>query len=647
MAGSDGKDGGIVGQFKDVAAQMTTMKGLKETILEVEKAAYGLAQGFALGAQNIDLMRAGLADAASDIKRLGGSFEDVVNMQKSAYSSLGRNVTLTADGMKDLYATVKATGVESSETLVNAFKDIGTGTYDIAKNMEVVLQSARDIGVNGKAVSDQVLSNMDLMNKYNFADGVGGLAKMAAQAVNLRVNISDMKGIMDKAFDPEQAIQLAASMQRLGAQQSDLLDPLRLMDLAQNDPAELMNQVAELGKQFTEFNEESGKFEIAPGGKRQMMELATAMGIPYEKLTKMALSGAELEDKLSRISFPADLGADEDTQKMIANMAEMKDGQYMIKFKDEKGVTQEKNVTELKPEDIEAIAKTQAEAPKTMEEIAESQLDTSKSMLAQLESMNRAGYGLAGSKAAGDVLQGARTGGKLVAGGIRDMQGTSQDFRKGTDKVLMENFAAVNKALSGDGSLSDVLNTASTSIGGVTSALKDNFTVAMTNAKDEMDKFSKSGNMFAETLKSSFDAGTKYIQEHEKLSNIGVNIATETKKTESVEPSSPTIEVKDFYIATLPEDKLVMAGGTNLDGGANNQNTGPTEVNVNVKFDVTAPANIDTSQLIAMFQNDPRLKQAIVTATQEGVTSGGMSGTNNPISKGKAVLDSALNMTNN
>ena len=645
MAGSDGKDGGIVGQFKDVAAQMTTMKGLKETILEVEKAAYGLAQGFALGAQNIDLMRAGLADAASDIKRLGGSFDDVVKMQESAYSSLGRNVTLTADGMKDLYATTKATGADAN-TLVNAFKNIGTGTYDIAKNMEVVLKAARDIGVNGKEVTHQVLSNMDMMNKYNFAGGVEGLAKMAAQAVNLRVNVNDIKGTMDKAFEPDSAIQLAASMQRLGAQQSDLLDPLRLMDLAQNDPAELMNQIGELGKQFTEFNEETGKFEIAPGGKRQLMELEKELGLTTGSLSKMALAGAELDDKLSKISFPTDI-ADEDTQKMIANMAEMKDGQYMIKFKDEKGVTQEKNVTELKPEDIEAIAKTQAEAPKTMEEIAESQLDTSKSMLAQLESMNRAGYGLAGSKAVGDVLQGAKTGTKLVAGGMRDMQGTSQDFRKGTDKVLMENFAAVNKALSGDGSLSDVLNTATTSIGGVTSALKDNFTVAMTNAKDEMDKFSKSGNMFAETLKSSFDAGTKYIQEHEKLSNIGVNIAPETKKTESVTTETSTIQVKDFYIATLPEDKLVMAGGTNLDGGANNQNTGPTEVNVNVKFDVTAPANIDTSQLIAMFQNDPRLKQAIVTATQEGITSGGMSGTNNPISKQKSVLDSALNMTNN
>ena len=86
MAGSDGKDGGIVGQFKDVAAQMTTMKGLKDTILEVEKAAYGLAQQFALGAQNIDLMRAGLADAASDIKRLGGSFQDVIDTQSAAFT---------------------------------------------------------------------------------------------------------------------------------------------------------------------------------------------------------------------------------------------------------------------------------------------------------------------------------------------------------------------------------------------------------------------------------------------------------------------------------------------------------------------------------------------------------------------------------
>jgi hypothetical protein len=644
MATGDGKDGGLIGNFKEVMSQMTTMDGLKKTILEVEEAAYGIAKNFSLGAQNIDLMRAGLADAASDIKRLGGEFQDVIDTQKAAYTSLGRNVTLTADGMKDLFATAEATG-QSSETLVKNFKDIGVGTYDIAKNMEVVLQAARDIGVNGKAVTDQVLSNMDLMNKYNFQGGVEGLAKMAAQAVNLRVNVSDMKNTISKAFDPEQAIQLASKMQMLGAQQSDLLDPLRLMDLAQNDPGELMNQVGELGKQFVQFNEEAGKFEIAPGGKRQMMELEKELGLGEGTLSRMALAGAELDDKLSKISFPTDI-ADEDTQKMIANMAEMKDGQYMIKFKDEKGVTQEKNVTELKPEDIEAITKTQAEAPKTMEEIAESQLSTSESMLAELQSMNRAGYGLAGSKGAGDVLQSLRAGTKVVAGGIRDIQGESQDFRKGTDKVLLENIDAVNKAMSGEGSLNDVLKTATTSVGGITTALKDNFTVAITNAKDEMDKFSKSGNMFAETLKASYDASTKYIQEHEKLSNLGINIAPEEKKTESVTTETSTIKVKDFYIATLPEDKLVMAGGTNLDGNNQTQNNSPTDLNVKVDLNVSAPPNIDTSQLLAMFKNDIRIQQAIVDATQEAYSSGGGMSPNNPNAKNKSIVNRAIGMYN-
>jgi len=644
MGDGDGKSSGIVGDFKKVMSEMTTIKGLKDTILEVENAAYKLAQDFALGAQNIDLMRAGLADAASDIKRLGGSFNDVIAMQTSAYTNLGRNVTLTADGMKDLYATTKATG-QDANTLVSKFKDIGTGTYDIGKNMEVVLQSARDIGVNGKAVSDQALSNMELMNKYNFEGGVQGLAKMAAQAVNLRVNVGDMKVLMDKAFEPDQAIQLAASMQRLGATQADLLDPLRLMDLAQNDPGELMNQVAELGKQFTQFNEETGKFEIAPGGKRQLMELAKELGINYEQLTKMSLAGAELDDKLSKISFPTDI-ADEDTQKMIANMAEMKDGQYMIKFKDEQGITQEKNVMELKDSDIEAIAKAQSEAPKTMEEIAESQLSTSESMLAELQSMNRAGYGLAGSKGAGDVLGAARTGAKLVAGGIRDIQGESQDFRKGTDKLLINNLDAINKAMSGEGSLNEVLKTATTSIGGVTSAIKDNLNVALTNATTEMDKFSKSGNLFAETLKGTYDSAAKYIQEHEKLSKLGINLATENKKTESVTTETSTIKVSDFYIKTLPEDKLIMAGGTNLDGGNNTtQDMGPKEMNVNVVLDVKAPSNINTTQILAMLE-DQQIKNAIVKASQDANTSGGMTGPNNQTVRNKSIVDSALSMSN-
>jgi hypothetical protein len=572
------------------------------------------------------------------VYELGGSWESVIATQKAVFDGLGRGVNLTAEGSKELYATTQATGQEAS-SLIEHFKNIGTSVYDIGENMETVVQAARDIGVNSAAVSKQALDNMEMMNKYNFEGGVQGLAKMAAQAVNLRVNVSDMKDLMAKAFEPEGAIELAATMQRLGATQSDLLDPLRLMDLAQNDPAELMNQVAELGKQFTQFNEETGKFEIAPGGKRQLMELAKAMNIPYEQMTKMALAGSELDDKLSKISFPTDI-ADEDTQKMIANMAEMKDGQYMIKFKDEQGVTQEKNVTELKPEDIQAITKAQEEAPKSMEDIAKSQLSTMESIDAELKSMNKAGYALAGGKASGDFMKTLRQGAEVAGGFARDVQGETQDMRKGMDKGIIDNLTAINKALSGEGSLEDVVKTATGTIGNAATTIKENFNVAVENATTKLNEMKESGNVFVDFLKTAGTAAIKYTEEHEKLNLTGNN----TQKTTT---DVTTVKAEDFYIKTLPEDKLIMAGGTNLDGGNNTtQDMGPKETNVNVKFDITAPSNVDTSQIIAMFQNDPRLQQAIVKATQDAHTSGGVTGPNNPTTRNKSIVDNALSASN-
>lgn len=626
----------LANQFKKAKDELFSISGVTATIKEVDKAAYDLAKTFGLGAQNVDAIRASLADAASGVYRLGGSWDDVLKMQSAVFSDLGRNVNLTAEGSQELFATTKATGQEAS-TLIDHFKNIGVGVYDIGENMETVVQAARDIGVNATAVSKQALDNMDMMNKYNFEGGVQGLAKMAAQAVNLRINVSDMKGIMDKAFEPDQAIQLAASMQRLGATQSDLLDPLRLMDLAQNDPAELMNQVGELGKQFVQFNEEAGKFEIAPGGKRQLMELAKEMGVPYETLTKMSLAGAELDDKLSKIKFPTDV-ADEDTQKMIANMAEMKDGQYVVKFKDEQGVTQEKNVTELKPEDIQAIAKAQEEAPKSMEDIAKSQLSTMESIDAELKSMNKAGYALAGGKASGDFMKTLRQGAEVAGGFARDVQGETMDMRKGMDKAIFDNLGAINKALSGEGSLEDVVKAATGSIGTAATTIKDNFNVAVDNATTKLTEMKESGNLFVEFLNNAGTAAIKYTEEHEKLNLTG-------KKTESVTTETSTLEVKDFYIKTLPEDKLVMAGGTNLDGQNNTQSMSPQELNVKVDLNVTAPPNVDTSQLMALFQNDVRIKDAIVKATQDAYTSGGITGTNNPISRGKSIVKNAFNMT--
>lgn len=602
---------GMIDKLKKAKDEMFTISGLTSVIMEVEKEAYNLAEAFALGGQNADTIRASLADAASDIKALGGSFQDVVTTQTAVFEKLGRQVNMSSEGMTELYATTKATGVGAGE-LIEHFKNIGVSTYDIGENMEKVVQAARDIGVNASAVSKEAIGNLEMMNKYNFQGGVEGLARMAAQAVNLRVSVGEIGKTMAKAFEPEGAIEMAAAMQRLGATQAGLLDPLRLMDMAQNDPEEMMNQVAELGKQFVQFNEEAGKFEIAPGGKRQLIELEEKLGLTSGTLSKMALAGAELDDKISKIRFPSDV-ADEDTQKMIANMAEMKDGQYVVKFKDENGQVLTKAIEDLTDKEIESLAKQEEVAPKTMEEIAASQLDTMESIDANIASMNKAGYAIAGGKASGDVMKTMRAGGNIAGKFVRDVQGDSDKLREGVDKAFINNISSINKLLSGEGSLNDVISTVSSTFGSLKTNLSENFDKAVTNAKTSLDGLTNSNNMFTDLIKNAATATLNYAAEHEKI-----NLGTETKNTQ---PTTQTIEAKDLLIKTLPEDTLVMAAGTNLDGNKNNNmgNSTPQKIDVNFKLDVTSNNQNINPQDIIKALSDTGLQSKMVSAVQEGV----------------------------
>lgn len=602
---------GMIDKLKKAKDEMFTISGLTSVIMEVEKEAYNLAEAFALGGQNADTIRASLADAASDIKALGGSFQDVVTTQTAVFEKLGRQVNMSSEGMTELYATTKATGVGAGE-LIEHFKNIGVSTYDIGENMEKVVQAARDIGVNAGAVSKEAIGNLEMMNKYNFQGGVEGLARMAAQAVNLRVSVGEIGKTMAKAFEPEGAIEMAAAMQRLGATQAGLLDPLRLMDMAQNDPEEMMNQVAELGKQFVQFNEEAGKFEIAPGGKRQLIELEEKLGLTSGTLSKMALAGAELDDKISKIRFPSDV-ADEDTQKMIANMAEMKDGQYVVKFKDENGQVLTKAIEDLTDKEIESLAKQEEVAPKTMEEIAASQLDTMESIDANIASMNKAGYAIAGGKASGDVMKTMRAGGNIAGKFVRDVQGDSDKLREGVDKAFINNISSINKLLSGEGSLNDVISTVSSTFGSLKTNLSENFDKAVTNAKTSLDGLTNSNNMFTDLIKNAATATLNYAAEHEKI-----NLGTETKNTQ---PTTQTIEAKDLLIKTLPEDTLVMAAGTNLDGNKNNNmgNSTPQKIDVNFKLDVTSNNQNINPQDIIKALSDTGLQSKMVSAVQEGV----------------------------
>ena len=95
------------------------------------------------------------------------------------------------------------------------------------------------------------------------------------------------------------------------------------MDLAQNNVPELQNQLSELSKTFTKFDEKTGSFQIMPEARRQLKEVADALGIDRTEFEKMALESAKLEKKIGQIDFgKLQFQATDDQKMMLASMAE-------------------------------------------------------------------------------------------------------------------------------------------------------------------------------------------------------------------------------------------------------------------------------------------------------------------------------------
>lgn len=602
-----GDDGSAIGSMNDIIKSWKEIldsnilpANMLKVLDEVDKSAHNVLSSFGQGREMIEGLKQSMTGAVDAIKLLGGTWKDIEGAQLGVSETLGRNLVLSSKSYEGLYATSKVTGASAKE-MVSSFKDAGFSAYDAASKMGEVVNVAREVGVNAQAVSSKVLNNMDALNKYNFEGGVQGLAKMAAQATMLRIDMSQALGFAEKVFDPEGAIETAAALQRLGVAQSDLLDPLRLMDLSQNDPAELQNQIVKMTQQFVNLNEK-GQFEIMPGAKRQLREISQAMGISYGDLTKMALGSAELDDKMKKIKFP-NLGLSEEQKTLIANMSEMKEGEYKIEVGGET-----KSIAQLSEKDLELLKKVSE--PKTMEELAKDQLNTLDAIRANTNFMSeKVPYALAGSKAGQAVLE---TGRKVS--GI-------------ATKALPEELSIKN--------LTKGINSVT---GDVTDALKGmaNNTISVSEGLEKLTGvFTKGGDFVEKTWNKTIgNLGTEF-------DNLGINVKELNKLfnniTDGKTTTRPITAVQDFIstpngdIQPLPQDTIIgmtkgeefLKGlGNSNKGDANTTSSSTMDVNLNHTITVNAPAGIDTQQLVLALKNE-EIKQSIIQSILKGMTNDG------------------------
>lgn len=363
-----------------------------KAVKELDEESSRLVRSLGVGKERAGELSSTIARAIPRFVELGMGIGDAGDAYNNLIKSLDTNIMVSDETLANFAATSRVTGVEQKE-LAEKFRDVGVSVGTIGIQMLDVVKIARQAGTTVEAVSKGVVANLEKMNLYNFEGGIKGLASMSAQASRLGVDMSKIFTVVDKVFNPEGAIEFAASLQRLGVTSSQLLDPLRLMDLAQNDPTELQNQIVNMTKSFTRFNEENNQIEILPGVKRRVDEIGKSMGLVGGELQKMAINAGMFEMKLKQIKFPSSIANKED-RELIATMAQINEkGIATVQIETKRlegkemigtGIYETKKVSELNEQDVLSLADQQKGQALSMEKIAFNQLDELKKINATI-----------------------------------------------------------------------------------------------------------------------------------------------------------------------------------------------------------------------------------------------------------------------
>lgn len=385
-----------------------------------------------------------LSEGTIEILKVGGKVTDAAEIQKNTVANLGRNVVLSSEEMSQFYNLTRATGVELKD-LQEGFLDIGVSIHNIDDEMVKVIDVANSLGVSTKAVSKSVVDNLYQLNRFNFKDGVEGLAKMAAKASILRFDMGQTFDLADRMLDPQNAIEASAALQRLGATASSLTDPLQLMNLSQNNLPELQKQLGSLFQSYTQFDEKTGKFEIMPGARKQLKEVANSLNMDIKQVERLALGTADLDKKMSEIDFSG-IQVEDETKELIASMATMKGGQYVVKVEDEQGKQQEKTIQQLideyqnQPDKLKEILQAQqskeAQSPEEkMLSIATAQKDILTDIRSNLQSGAASITLQAGATVGQDILKLNAEISKVQSKSMQENFGPGSEYSKGLESA--------------------------------------------------------------------------------------------------------------------------------------------------------------------------------------------------------------------
>lgn len=292
-----------------------------------------------------------IISAGASSLQFGFAEKEIVENYKDFIDNYGRNAIFTDDDLQRITKVSFALGQSYNGifALTRLYGQSVEETYDF---LDVLNKRVDRFGLNSKKVFSDIQNNIRLIDKYNFKNGVKGLSDMVLQANRLGMKMEDIAGFADKVYNPEDAIDAAASLQMLGGEFAKLGDPFSLLYDANNDLAGLTDKLKEITRGMGALNKETGMIDLSSLEMRQLREFGKITGQSLQDLAQQAklmkkenLIGQALSPDLKQFK-----GIEAEITK-LAGMADFTGGVPRIVIDN-----QQKLVSDLTKEDIDKLS---------------------------------------------------------------------------------------------------------------------------------------------------------------------------------------------------------------------------------------------------------------------------------------------------
>jgi len=289
----------------------------------------------------------GVVGLNDGIIQIGGTVKDITDGMQAMSDTLGRSLVPSSEVLTNMVEMSKATGISTTD-LGKMTAEFMKLTFSQEKSMSLINKistDARRSGLNVKGVLVEVQTHLSKVNAYSFKGGVEGLTKMVLEAKRLGGTIEEIGAASlgrSFAFDPEKAIEAAASMSMLGGSMSDLMNPFQLMNMGANNVGKLQSNLLEMSKSAFKVNEATGEIETNTVAQRRLYEQLRAFGKEgeYDKFINMGRESTKQAMIIKKVSdsglgklFGEGKMFDEKEQGLISQLAEVgKDGKISLEL---------------------------------------------------------------------------------------------------------------------------------------------------------------------------------------------------------------------------------------------------------------------------------------------------------------------------